>query len=283
LNKSWLKNSIKRPFLSGSTAAFCIIILWVFFSCGIEDYIYLDAVEIVTNSTVNEARFILPNSSTSTYFRNYAIYYRIYLSDYNTAVNTITTPTERNNINTALNSHYTTIDPYITNENYAPSGVNSIFDRLKYYPLYVSLNRVDEIDLANLFSINGYGTIPGVSPGGTIYLYFSDPNNGPYMTLYAPDSDPSSTRLSLFRSSRANPFPKEDRLFFLQSDKSFDIQNITVDSNFDVERPKTGYNDSTKTAYVSMYVLAVGMDYNISPVFSRPLHLGIFKLDKFWF
>jgi hypothetical protein len=189
---------------------------------------------------------------------------------------TVTTPTERNNINTALNSHFNTIDPYITSENIAPSGISSVFTRLNYYPLYVSLNKTDEIDLVNLFG-------PGVTPGGTVYLYFTDPNDGPYMTLYAPSNNPASTRYYLFRSNKADPFPKEDRLLFLQSDKAFDNQNITVDSNHDVEKPRNNFDTSTKTAYVSMYILAVGIDYNYSPVFSRPLHLGIFKLDRFWF
>jgi len=280
LNRRWLqhiKSGKKRPFLSGPFTAFCLIVC-VCFSCGIEDYIYLDAVERVPDSTVNGAQFVLPNSSTSIYFRNYAIYYRIYLSDYNTAVNTITTSTERNKINTALNSHYNTIDPYITNENTLPGDIDNIFERLKYYPLYVSLNKTNEIDLANLFSISGTGTLPGVSPGGTVYLYFTDPDIGPYMTLYAP----SATPLYLLRSNSANPLPNStigDRLFFL--DTSFDNNNITADYNYDVEKPISNY--STKTAYVSMYILAVGIDYNYSPVYSRPLHLGIFKLGRFWF
>jgi len=280
LNKGGLqltKSGIKKPFLPGFFTAFCLVIC-VCFSCGIEDYIYLDAVDRTTDSNVTGAQFVLPYSSTSMYFRNYAIYYRIYLSDYNTVVNTVLSSEERNRINPALNSHFNTIDPYITNDNILPGGIGPTFERLKYYQLYVSLDKINEIDLSYLFSTGGYDSLPGVRPGGRIDLYFSNPTVGPYMTM---DYDTASTQLYLFRSNKASPFPKEDRLFF-QSNDSFDINNITPENNLDVEKA-AGSTNTTKTAYVSMYILAEGIDFSFSRVYSRPLHLGIFKLDRFWF
>jgi hypothetical protein len=279
-----MRSVSSRLFLYSRYLAFSFITC-VCFSCGIEDYIYLDPVEIINNSTVNGAQFVLPDSSNSPYFRSYAIYYRIYLSDYNTAVITVTTNTERNNINPVLASHFNTIDPYITNEDYAPSGINSIFNRLNYFPLYVSLNRTNEIDLSYLFSLNGFGSVPGVTRGEMVDIAFTIPpasSNGPFMTLSFPLSTTFvSSPHYLFRSSKAKPFPNADDRLFFWSDDLFTSENITVDRNLDIEKPITaGFNDSTKTAYVSMYVLAVGIDYNYSPVFSRPLHIGIFKLLK---
>ncbi|MDR2701889.1 MAG: hypothetical protein LBB72_05610 [Spirochaetaceae bacterium] len=261
-------HGISRPFLYGRFLAFCLM-MCVSFSCGIENYIYLDAVETVIDTDVNKAQFILPNTNTSTeeYFRYYAIYYRIYLSDLD-LTGTINTATLRNSINPVLNSHFNSIEPYIDNENYAPSGIYSVFTRLNYFSLYVTLeDKINEVE-------------PGarLKPGELVSLDFTDSSKGPFMTV---NNDPS-TSLYLFRSSNANPYPqKDDRLFFW-TDDLFESDNINAERNRDVEKPVTNFNELNKTAYVSMYVLAVGIDTTFSPVYSRPCHIGIFKIDR-WF
>jgi hypothetical protein len=244
----------------------------VFFSCGIEEHIYLDPVETINDSGLYTAQFVLPNSSASTYFRNYTIYYRIYLSSFPPVP--ITTDYDRNNINPRLESHYKDIDSYITNENRLPSEINSAFTRANYFPLSVSLDRTSEINLNNLLSLNGYGTVPPVQSGGVISLDFSDSSIGPFMTF---SYDTTSTQYFLSRYGKANPSPNENILFY-QYTELFDLQNIGSEINLDIEKPGQNFSELTKTAYVSMYILAVGIDYNYSPLYSRALHLGIFKL-----
>jgi hypothetical protein len=82
-----------------------------------------------------------------------------------------------------------------------------------------------------------------------------------------------SSEYNLFRAGKANPFPGDiaNRLFY-QTNDLFNTANITTERNLDVDTP------GTATAYVSMYVLAVGIDNNLSPVYSRPRHIGIFRL-----
>jgi len=241
----------------------CLI---VFFSCGIEEVIYLEPVVDASFQGVTAGRLTLPNNSSNEYFRNYTIYYRIYLSDFLTT--SATTNEERRNINANLASHYNAIDPYILDENRVFTSI-SVFTSRGFFPLYVSTDKTNGFAVHDLLTVNGYSPFPGVTPGGTISFDFTDSIAGPFMKL---SYDTTSTSLFLFRAS-GDFTPMPDRLFFLSGDM------VTVDSgvNADVEQ-KSGV--TPLYAYVSLYIIANGIDNSFSPVYSRPAHIGIFQLSE---
>jgi hypothetical protein len=250
------------------------------FSCGIEDYIYLDPVENAYAVGVSNAIITMPNNSSS-YFRYYTIFYRIYISDIVLA--SITSDSQRNTINPALASHYNTIDPYTTNDSVSPNAIASVFNNLKYYPLHVSTDKSNEFAMYQLLSTSPSGSLPfsyqSIDNGDIINLDFTDTANGPYMVInYA---SPAYTTypafpLYLFRAKeRFTPLP--DRLFYHTADL-IKPEYLTSNINADVERKTNIIDANPKQVYVSMYILATGIDNNYTLVYSRPKHIGIFHL-----
>lgn len=245
----------------------------LFFSCGIEEYVYLDPIETAYSTGVNQGRIVIPSGSPSSYFRYYTIFYRIYISD--VPFTAITSDTQRRDLNPVLASHYNTIDPYTVNETISPSTIGSVFNNCRYHPLYVGLNTSNEIAMHELLNIGGYGAIPAVTSGAPpvpheINLDFTNSTAGPFFTL---NYDTASNPFFLFRSAGGfTPLP--DRLFFFSSDM---VTTVNNDVNADVEL-KTG--SSPLYAYVSVYILATGIDDNYTLIYSRPKHVGIFRLNN---
>jgi hypothetical protein len=257
------------------------------FSCGLEDYIFLEPVDIAYATGTNSAIIVLsPTNSASPndeYFRFYTIYYRIYISDRDLSG---IVSGQMFDVNPALASHYNTLAPYTTNDNVSPNAIGSVFSSLRYHPLYLSLNKTAPIDLYQILGRQSYtGTAPPVPAPWpptpqpwNISLDFTDSAEGPFMTLSYDTL--SSRRLYLFRSSGFTSSPP-DRLFF-NTTGSGSITDATIISNTvnaDVE-PKSGLSDAitTRYTYVSMYILAAGIDQNYTQIFSRPKHIGIFRL-----
>jgi len=241
----------------GFLLACCLVGL--FFSCGIEEEIYLDPVEYASTTGVTAGEVTLPGT-TSRYFRNFLIYYRIYISDHNTTSIDYTTD-GLNNINRDLNSHHTYIyNNYINNENASFSTMSTVFSSRGYFPLYVSSDRINEIAMYDLLTHTS---------GGDIKFDFSKHDDDPFLTYSAYTA---TNQLFLFRAPRNYFESNPDRLFYLSDDL---VATITNETNADVG-PKANVDPSY--AYVSMYILAVGINDNFSPVYSRPKHIGIFQL-----
>jgi hypothetical protein len=234
----------------------CCALLFV--SCGIENYVYLEPVEYVTTVGSTSAHVNLPNNP-SPEFRHYVIFYRIYISD--RSIDGITTSNQRD-INNALASHYNTINPYTVNDNISPSSVGTVFTSLKYYQLHVETNS------SGVPTIVSMDQILSSSSSGTVDLIFA--NEGPSLQVNSP-----SAELPLRRSA-VGFTPSPNRTFFNStgSGSLSDESRISENSNTDVERNTT----SGQYTYVSLYIAATGIDSNFSVVYSRPKHIGIFRL-----
>jgi len=244
-----LRGTLRRK---AGLVLFCGIITF-FFSCGIEEVIYLEPVVDASFTGVTAGRLTLPDNSGNEYFRNWAVYYRIYLSD--TLSTSITTNAERNTINSLLSTHFNAIDPYIIDENYVFNNI-SIFTSRGYYPLYRSIDRENGLAIHDLL---------GTTANGELSFDFSNSTIGPFMRYAAGE-------YYLFRNSD-NFTPLPDRLFFLHSD----MFTSTSEVNADIQQ-KAGVDPLA--AYISMYIIAVGIDNSFSPVYSRPAHIGIFRLPE---
>lgn len=239
------------------TRIFSAVFFFSLVSCGVDEYAYLEPIENVS-STITSSIVFLPGSSAAE-FRNYTIFYRLYISD--ELSTSITTDGERRTINASLASHYNTLDPYTINDNTSPAAIASVFNSLRYYSLFLSSDGVTDRPLYSILNLPG---------GGRMDLDFTNPNPGSFLTInFGP-------RFYLFRAAGFTARP--NRLFYNTEGAGSltDTGIITSDVNSDVE-PKS-IPASPRYTYVSLYVLASGIDDNFSPLYSRPKHIGIFRL-----
>ncbi|MDR0403166.1 MAG: hypothetical protein LBH35_06205 [Treponema sp.] len=224
-------------------------------------------VEYISTAGSTSARITIPNNSGDPNFRYYAIFYRIYISDQ--SIDSITTSDQRYAINHALASHYNTINPYTANDNISPSSVGTVFSSLKYYPLYVDSGS------ANV-SMTQVLTHTALNPGSTVDIVFAAANPGPYLLVNS-QTPLLLQSFPLRRSSdrfTANP----DRTFFNTTGTGSltDENGISENTNADVEKMSPAA--SPGYTYVSMYIAAAGIDSNFTAVYSRPKHIGVFRL-----
>ncbi|TCW61353.1 hypothetical protein C5O22_06565 [Treponema sp. J25] len=136
------KNNIQQTFVR-KVNYLCIILGVVFFSCGIEEYIYLFPVSNVSVNGVSSITITTPDqSSVASYFDRYLIFYRIYLSDNNLSS---VSSSDLSSINTAMASHYSYFSTYTSTANYSVVSYNmsDIFNQKGFYELSVTDSSVN--------------------------------------------------------------------------------------------------------------------------------------------
>ena len=234
-----------------------LLSLFLIFSCGLDTYIYLEPVPNPNIIDVNSVTIYLPSrSSQPDEFRHYIIYYRIYLSNHPPAG----TPNDhwyRNDINPALATHFNILNSLTTTDIVSAALVMSEFNRLSYFPLYY------ESSLGNYLPISSLLTGDGV-----VYIDFTPDNIGPFVRIN------QGADIPLIRSDTANPTPSENNSFF---HSEYLISETGQGINSDVHRHEDEYLIINRS-YVSMYIIAFGIDNNYSPMYSRATHIGIFLL-----
>jgi hypothetical protein len=236
-------------------------------SCGIDDYFYLYPVPDgnVQSQSNTMAVIYLPNINLQEfyYFTHFTIYYRIYISDIQ-SVSLQLSQSELSAINPALSSDYFGIFPYTTSNTQGSQVVNTsistMFRNRNYYTL-----ELEGVDIEN-------NILSTSSLGDTITLDFSPtPGSIPFLSIN------NSARYHLFRSNGNgvfNPLPV-DRYFFNSSQLN-SSENVTSNINADVV-DKNNISGPRYT-YVSMYIVATGIDNNFSPIDSIPTFINIFVL-----
>ncbi|GMO42799.1 MAG: hypothetical protein Ta2B_23140 [Termitinemataceae bacterium] len=130
---------------------FCLLIFFVLlFSCGIEDYKYLEPVTDIVSEFTSRATIRPPNSgdtyiidfpndaypkiSSTALFQKYTIYYKIYKSDH-LSMN-VNTEEEYKLVNDTLSTDYKTLLPYTDINNNNTSSIDSLFTNRRFYPIY---------------------------------------------------------------------------------------------------------------------------------------------------
>jgi hypothetical protein len=239
------------------TGFFILTAALTFGTCGIDNYILLeqiprDTIRVISNDRAEIGRF---PSQPATYFSNYEIYYRIYISN-RMELATITEGM-LSSINTTLAGNYNSLQPYTNVDTATATNVGTIFSNLNYFPLEFGSTDYDRIGGGNR----------------VVALDFAQ-------TSTSGASEPSiidgsgSAPISLVRSSRvANPAPT-NRYFLNNSDLNSSANAITT-KNADVQSSTTGGDQYT---YVALYIVATGKDDNYSPVYSKPTFIGVFLL-----
>ncbi|MDR1617449.1 MAG: hypothetical protein LBS06_00190 [Treponema sp.] len=237
----------------------CGPVLAVFVSCGIEDYYYLSPVPVgnimLTSNT--RANILLPSVSDP-YFTNFAIYYRIYISERSETAEIQTSPASLNNINSTLNSDYSFFYNYTTSNTMVGTSIGSLFRNRNYYPL--GINSSSSLDTV---------LDSGNAPGKTIVLDFQT----------TPATITLGSTFQLYRSNNEGAFnPRPDRLFRNSSDLH-DSGYANSENNADVANLNYSTGTSSRYTYVAFYIVLVGIDLTTySQIYSNPTFIGIMRL-----
>jgi hypothetical protein len=238
-------------------------LLFVFFACGIEEYIYLPPVpesSVVTPSDGSRATIQLPQIDAAQfyYFTNFAIFYRIYISGTSFPSATIT-PSQYSMLNAALSSDYNAFLPYTdvtTNAGVSAGAVGALFKNRNYWKLEIQDASID-------------GILEGV--GQIIEIDFQS------VIGRAPTLSGNGVQYVLNRSDGEGAFsPVPDRRFLNTAELNSTANATTWKKNADVA-PVSG-SPSGEYAYAAMYIVAMGVDNNFSPIYSSPTFLGVFRL-----
>jgi len=238
----------------------CFSLPLFLFSCGIEQYYYLPQlsqanIQLVSN---NSAIVSIPSIADYYYATNYAIYYRIYISGENIPIIDRSRET-LTRLNSSLYSDYNAIFPS-TDPTDTSTGTpaNTLFKGRNYFELELSGANIR--DILSVF-------------GGTLRLEFPA-----ILTADTPASYvilDNGRPITMKRSSELiSPVP--DYTFNNSTDLS-NQANAVANINADVTG--TSAVSSQKFAYVSMYIVAVGVNSELfTGIYSKPTHIGIFKL-----
>jgi hypothetical protein len=254
---------------------FCGLFLFVF-SCGMEDYLYLNPVDegnislVAPNTT---ATIVLPsfNISEYYYFTNFSLFYRIYVSD----VTDITTypyySSDLSRINSTLASDFSALSYYTSNTTTVVTNLGSQFSSRKYYTL--------ELENANIESI-----LSASSFGNRITLDFST-GRAPVLGIQTSAASEPVYHTLRRTGGDGNFFPVPSNRLFFNTDDLNSSANVFSPSS---STPSLINNDAVDKAsitgqrytYVSIYIVTTGRDTNFTPLYSRPTHVGVFFLPE---
>ncbi|MHB9291900.1 hypothetical protein Holit_00987 [Hollandina sp. SP2] len=244
-----------------SYSLFCGLLLFFlqgFSSCGIEDYAFLYPVSGRVNVELNsKATIILSMAGVSSYFTHFTIYYRIYISAVSLSGNI--GQGDLSTLNPTLANDYGAFLPYTSNTDTISTSIGSLFRNRNYYALTVEETNIEDILSSNsqnktltLDFIQVPGTIPVLSIDNTAYTLQRSTGNG------------------LF-----SPVP-QDRYFFntLELNSNANVASLI---NADVAA-LSGTAADVRYTYVSLYIVATGIDPNFSPIYSAPTFIAILRL-----
>ncbi|MDR0494448.1 MAG: hypothetical protein LBG95_02310 [Treponema sp.] len=270
--------------LKGKKAAglcVCFLSLFCLLSCGLEAFYYIDYIPEGDYSD-NRAVIRLPSTNDlgygreGSYFTNFILFYRIYMSDLFVPTGPhLTAPDgiDRAAINSTLNSDYSGIfsSTDITSTTASISNPETIFFNRGYFMVTLAGEDIEKI-------------LGGGSLGKTLEIFF-DPYNGVRPTL---SLDGGVTAYTLQRAVSApgipffQPRPEGNlyRSFLNHADlcnKGFATNEINRDVAVNYKS-----QELLRYTYVSMYIAATGKSLEMPPkaIYSQPTFVGIFRLTN---
>jgi hypothetical protein len=235
-------------------------IVLIFFSCGIEDYIFIPSVSSsdITVTLNSHASIRLPSMSGTEqmYFSHFAVYYRIYISGLSLA-GTIDTGSFAS-VNSTLAADYNAFLPYInTTSTTINTSIGTLFSNRHYQTIALEDIDIDR-DILNsggktiIFDFNQTIGVPQLQiGGGSFYNLRRSNGNGVF-----------------------NPVPI-NRYFVNSSDLHSDENAISaINADVAANTAVTG----PRYTYVALYIVAMGIDMNFSPIYSFPTFIGVLSL-----
>jgi len=248
----------------------CVLSLCGLLSCGLEEFYYIDYIPQGDYNDTN-AVITLPSrgyEGYTTYFDNFIIFYRIYISgvtQVQTGDNLRTNSVDRSNINQSLNADYTFFYSFtdITSTTVNTSNLETTFGSRGYYVL--------TLENAEINNVLGSGSL-----GNRLEIAFPpNPREEPTLTLN--NGDPHK-----LRRAAAAPAGQSSVIFsprpnrnLLNSSALYNNDNITLGNTDTVAYTA----DTPRYTYVSLYIAARGRGGTPPlPIFSQPTFIGIFRL-----
>jgi hypothetical protein len=235
---------------------------WLFLSCGIEDYAYLQPVSSgdIRLTLNNMAIVPLPDQDTGSNFTHYTLYYRIYISDIQEAGEIQRSRSAMERINPALAADYFYLEPYTSVNNSVNTSTATLLRNRSYQILsYIRGN-------SELSDVVGNGP-------ENLELHFPiQTGNIPYLTY-------GGTTYDLYRSNGSGAFnPRPDR-YFRNSPEIYSNANINSTVNADVVN-KSG-SSGPRYTYAAFYIAATGLsEPAYTPFYSIPTFIGVFRLSE---
>jgi hypothetical protein len=237
------------------------VFLLFFLSCGIDEYVYLEPVPMGSvrsrQGNPDIIDITLPNSfiQSPEFFRNYSIFYKIYLSNYPPAGSI--SIDDYDDINPTLNSDYIAIEPYTnvtpSDTSISPQSVERVFSSRDYKKIAVEGENIDTL-------------LDNTTDNKILALDFSDTANidNPVLTLDGGDSYILRRAIESFASS--NTFNNNEILL------SSAIPDDNDDAAMNIE--------NATECYVMLYIVKEGIDINFSRIYSFPTSIGLFRLPS---
>ena len=243
-------------------------------ACGLEDYPYIYPIpqSNVQPQGNNRAVVRVPNNNSGTYFTNWIIFYRIYLSD-----NLIDPPLPgpRGNystINARLDSDYNTVSPYID----STTLVNKDMDILFTKDLAINPNPNQSYKYLALEGINIDSVLSSSSFDHNLIFNFSSTNTIPTMEITDLGGNPTGGPYPLLRSSDGYPSQQSGRYF--SGDVYMFSPTIGNNTNADVVTGITT-GPSGVYLYATLFIAAVGFNpETLTYIYSTPTLIHTFLL-----
>jgi len=237
---------------------FVVNIAIFFCACGIEDYPVIPPIpqSNIIQQFNDRSTVLVPNDYAGTPFTNFAIFYRIYVSD--TPQSSIT-ESIYSAINPTLASDYNVFKGYIDSTTTINANMDSLFQGRGYK--YLDLQ--GDVSIFSVLSSSVFGT--------TLVFDFSS-SRAPSMTA-------GSNTYTLWRSNGNGLFsPRPDRLF-RNREELYRSDNINSTINADVVE-KSGVADGSRLyTYAAMFIVAVGVNtVSYSNIYSTPALIHVFQL-----
>ena len=226
-------------------------------ACGIEDYPVIPPVpeSNITRQFNDRATVRIPGDYGGTPFTNFAIFYRIYVSD---IPQSSITESTYNAINPVLASDYNVFRPYIDSTTIVNANMDTIFQGRGYR--YLNLQ---DYNISNVLSSSVFGA--------SIVFDFSS-SGLPAMSI-------GNNTYTLWRSDGGGLFsPRPDR-FFRNRDELWRTENISSTTNADVADKSGIAADVRHYTYAALFIVAVGVNTaSYSNIFSTPALIHVFQL-----
>jgi len=232
------------------------IFLW---ACGIEDIPYIDPIPQgnVTQVMNNRAVVRIPGSSPGTTFTNFAVFYRIYVSDIPQASTTVNSYSA---INSTLASDY------------------------NYFSGYIDSTTQINVNMETLFQNRGYKYLVLEDPNTNINSVLSESSLGQSLVFDFSSSKRPTITLGnntyvLWRSDGGGLFnPMPDR-YFINSNELSVTENINSQTNADVVNKANIPDGVRRYTYAAMFIVAVGVNpSSYSNIYSTPSLVHVFML-----
>jgi len=236
----------------------CSLFLW---SCGIEDIPFIDPIPdgYINPAMNNRAVVRIPNDSPGTTFTNFAVFYRIYVSDTLQASTTTT-------------SVYSAINPTLAS------------DYNFFYNNYINSTSQVNVDMDRVFQNRGYKYLTLEDPNTNIIRVLSESSLGrslvfDFSSSRRPRMTVGNDTYVLWRSDGGGLFsPRPDR-YFVNSNELSSPENINNQINADVVNKANLSDSDGRYTYAAMFIVAVGINpTSYSNIYSTPSLIHVFLL-----